>query len=61
MLNLKVNPKIFPHKITLTLVEPQQLPEIEKADSKDEISCLNKQFTIVEEKYASSSKQIETR
>ena len=28
-------------KITLTLVEIQQLPDIEKADSKDEISCLN--------------------
>ena len=27
-------------KITLTLVETQQLPDIEKADSKDEISCL---------------------
>ena len=29
-----------PEKITLTLVETQQLPDIEKADSKDEISCL---------------------
>ena len=28
-----------PGKITLTLVETQQLPDIEKADSKDEISC----------------------
>ena len=27
-------------KITLTLVKTQQLPDIEKADSKDEISCL---------------------
>ena len=27
-------------KITLTLVETQQLPDIEKVDSKDEISCL---------------------
>ena len=27
-------------KNTLTLVESQQLPDIEKADSKDEISCL---------------------
>ena len=27
-------------KITLTLVETQQLPDIQKADSKDEISCL---------------------
>ena len=29
-----------PEKNTLTLVETQQLPDIEKADSKDEISCL---------------------
>ena len=27
-------------KITLTLVETQQLADIEKTDSKDEISCL---------------------
>ena len=27
-------------KITLTLVETQQLPDIEKVDSTDEISCL---------------------
>ena len=27
-------------KIMLTLVETQQLPDIEKSDSKDEISCL---------------------
>ena len=27
-------------KITLTLVETQQLPDIEKSDSKDKISCL---------------------
>ena len=40
MLNLEVNPKIFPKRITLTLVETQQLPDIEKVDSKDEISCL---------------------
>ena len=29
-----------PEKITLTLVETQQLPDIETVDSKDEISCL---------------------
>ena len=33
-------PKVSPEKITLTLVETQQLPDFEKADSKDEISCL---------------------
>ena len=29
-----------PKKITLTPVETQQLPDIEKSDSRDEISCL---------------------
>ena len=33
-------PKTSPEKITLTLVEMQQLPEIKKVDSKNEISCL---------------------
>ena len=33
-------PKTFPEKIALTLVEVQQLPEIEKVDSKIEIFCL---------------------
>ena len=33
-------PKTSPEKITLTLVETQQLPEIEKVDSRKEISCL---------------------
>ena len=28
-----------PEKTTLTLVETQQLPDIEEADSKDELSC----------------------
>ena len=37
MLNLEVKTQ---EKITLTLVETQQLPDNEKADSKDEISCL---------------------
>ena len=32
--------KDCPEKITLTLVEAQQLPDIEKVDSKDEIFCL---------------------
>ena len=35
-------PKTSPEKITLTLVEMQQLPEIEKVDSKNEISCLKR-------------------
>ena len=33
-------PKDSREKNTLTLVEIQQLPDIEKVDSKDEISCL---------------------
>ena len=33
-------PKTSPEKNTLTLVEMQQLPEIEEVDSKNEISCL---------------------
>ena len=37
---LKSKPKHSPGKITLTLVETQQLPDIEKVDSKHEISCL---------------------
>ena len=37
---LRNKPEDSPEKITLTLVETQQLPDIEKVDSKDEISCL---------------------
>ena len=33
-------PKTSPEKLTLTLVEMQQLPDIEKTDSKEEITCL---------------------
>ena len=33
-------PKTSPEKITLTEVEMQQLPDIEKIDSQEEISCL---------------------
>ena len=32
-------PKTSPKKITLTLVEIQHLPEIDKMDSKNQISC----------------------
>ena len=32
-------PKTSPEKLTLTVVDMQQLPDIEKTDSKDEISC----------------------
>ena len=33
-------PKTSPEKLTLTVVEMQQLPDVEKSDSKEEISCL---------------------
>ena len=33
-------PKPSPEKLTLTVVEMQQLPNIEKTDSQEEISCL---------------------
>ena len=33
-------PKASPEKHTLTVVETQQLPDIEKSDSREEISCL---------------------
>ena len=38
--HVELKSKNSPEKITLTLVETQQLPDIEKSDSKDEISCL---------------------
>ena len=40
MLNSEINPKILPKKVTLTLVETQQMPDIEKVDSKGEIFYL---------------------
>ena len=33
-------PKISPEKLKLTVVEMQQLPDIEKTGSKKELSCL---------------------
>ena len=38
--HVELRSKVSPGKITLTLVETQYLPEIEKTDSKDEIFCL---------------------
>ena len=38
---LKLEVKNLPEKNTPTLVESQQFPDIEKIDSKEEISCLN--------------------
>ena len=38
------NPKTSPEKLTLTVVEMQQLPDIETTDSEEEVSCLNWTF-----------------
>ena len=38
--HVELRSKDSPEKITLTLVEIQQLPDIEEGDSKDRISCL---------------------
>ena len=35
-------PKTSPENITLTVVEMQQLPDLEKTDSKEETSCLKR-------------------
>ena len=38
--HVELKSKDSPKKITLTLVETQHLPDIQKVDSKEEISCL---------------------
>ena len=38
--HIELRNKESPEKITLTLIEPQQVPDIEEDDSKDEFSCL---------------------
>ena len=38
--HVELRSKDSPEKTTLTMVETQQLPDIEKVDSKDESSCL---------------------
>ena len=53
-------PKTSPEKLTLTVVEMQQLPDIEKTDSKREISCLNGQYIMVGEKYVWTSRLVQT-
>ena len=35
-------PKVAPEKNTFTLIEMQELPEIEKLDSRNDISCLKR-------------------
>ena len=43
--------KTSPEKLILTVIERQQLPDIEKTDSKEEISRLNERSITVGEKY----------
>ena len=38
--HVELKSKDSPKKITLTLVETQQMPDVEKVDSKNETSCL---------------------
>ena len=58
--HVELRSKYSTGKITVTLVEIQQLPDIEKVDSKDEISCLK--WTIYNgRKYASTFKLMQTR
>ena len=45
-------PKDSPEKLTLTLVENQQVPDIEKTASKDEKSCLKWTIYISRKKVA---------
>ena len=42
--HVELKSKDSPEKITQTLVETQHLPDIERVDSKDEISCLKRTF-----------------
>ena len=44
-------PKYSSEKLTLTVVEMQQLPDIEETNSKEEISHQNGQYILVGEKY----------
>ena len=44
-------PKTSPEKLTLTVVEMQHLPDVEKTDSKKDISCLKWTYLMVGEKY----------
>ena len=37
---VRTTPKISPEKLTLTVIEMQQFPHIEKTDAKDEVFCL---------------------
>ena len=51
---LRSKAKGCPEKFTLTVVKTLQLPDIEKVDSKDEISCLKWTIYNVGDKNAST-------
>ena len=57
---LLTTPKTSPKKLTLTRVEMQQVADIERIDSKEELSCLKWTIYNVGEKYAQTSRLIET-
>ena len=59
--HVELRSKDSPEKNTLPLLECQQLPDIEKVDSKDEISCLKWTIYNGRKKYASTFKLIQTR
>ena len=43
--------KTSPEKLTLTVIDMQLLPDIEKTDSKEDLSCLKRTLFMVGEKY----------
>ena len=53
-------PKTSPEKLTLTVVEMQQLPDIEKTDSKEEISCLKRTIYNGRRKVCVNFRRIQT-
>ena len=56
---LRGKPKDSPEKITLTLLETPQLPDIGSVDSKDEVFCLKWTIYNGKKKYASTFKLIQ--
>ena len=53
-------PKTSPESFTQTVLEMQQLPDIEKIDTKEIVSCHKEQIMEVGEKFAKTSKLIQT-
>ena len=52
-------PRKSAEKITLTLIEIEQLPDIESTDSKNEIFCLKRQCTTGGERYVKTTRERE--